>query len=57
MSNTPQIKQQATAIAASSNDQQIKQLAEIIQLLCVEIDRVEHIANDAYGEARRAKRK
>ena len=57
MSNTPPLMQQATAIAASSNDQQIKQLAEIIQLLCVEIERVEHIANDAYGEARRAKRK
>jgi hypothetical protein len=49
--------QQAIAIAASSNDQHVKQLAEIIQQLCAEIERVEHIANDAYGEARRAKRK
>ena len=27
-----------------------KQLAEIIQQPCAEIDRVEHLANDAYGE-------
>ena len=57
MSNTPQLKQQAIAIAAGSSDQDVKQLAEIIQQLCAEIDRIEHLANDAYGEARRAKRK
>ena len=56
MSSTSQSKQQAIAIAASSKDRHVKQLAEIIQQLCGEIDRVEHIANDAYGEARRAKR-
>ena len=56
MSKVFQLKDQAIAVFASSNDQQVKQLAEIIQQLCAEIDRVEKIANDAYSEARRAKR-
>jgi hypothetical protein len=56
MSNTHQLKDQAIGVAASTNDQHLKQLSEIIQQLCAEIDRVEKTANDAYSEARRAKR-
>ena len=56
MSNTFQLKDRAIAVAASTNDQHLKQISEIIQQLCTEIDRVEKTANDAYSEARRAKR-
>jgi hypothetical protein len=54
--HSPNKKHQAITVVASSNDQHVKQLAEIIQQLCAEIDRVEKIGNDAYSETRRAKR-
>jgi hypothetical protein len=56
MSKIIPLKEQAIAVAAGTNNQQVKQLAEIIQQLCIETDRVEKIANDAYSEARRARR-
>ena len=40
MSKTFQLKDQAIAVAASTNDQHLKQLSEIIQQLCMEIDGV-----------------